>query len=399
MFEKLPVCPPDPILGLTEAFKKDPNPKKINLGVGEYKDSFGKTPVLETVKKAEMILAREETDKLYLPIDGHAGYKRHVQFLVFGEGHPVLKDQRAVTVQTPGGTGALRVGADFLSRVNPSVTVWVSDPTWPNHPGIFAAANISTKPYPYYNAAQKTLDFEKMMAALEEIPAGDIVLFHGGCHNPTGVDPSFSQWEAISKVALARGWMPFVDFAYQGFADGIDTDAAGVRTLAAAVPEMLIASSFSKNFGLYNERVGALTLIASSNSQAQTALGHIKRCIRTNYSNPPAHGAMLVSKVLDTPELRKQWEDEVRQMRERIARMRTLFVNTLKSKGVPQDFSFIEKQKGMFSFSGLSSDHVRLLREKYSIYIVDNGRINVAGMTEHNMDTLCSAIAEILKQQ
>lgn len=398
MFEKLAICPPDPILGLTEAFKKDPNPKKINLGVGEYKDAFGKTPILETVKKAEMILADKETDKLYLPIDGHAGYKRHVQLLIFGEGHSVIQSQRAVTVQTPGGTGALRVGADFLSKVNPSVTVWVSEPTWPNHPGIFAAANIITKSYPYYDAAQKTLDFENLMSTIEKIPAGDVVLFHGGCHNPTGVDPSPAQWEAIANTAAAKGWIPFVDFAYQGFAEGIDSDATGVRTLAATVPEMLIASSFSKNFGLYNERVGALTLIASSESQAQTALGHIKRCIRTNYSNPPAHGAMLVSLILDTPELKKQWESEVRQMRERIARMRTLFVHTLQRKGVTQDFSFIEKQKGMFSFSGLSPEHVKLLREKHSIYIVGNGRINVAGMTEQNMDTLCSAIAEVLQQ-
>ncbi len=396
MFEKLEIAPPDPILGLTEAFKKDSNPNKINLGVGEYKDSNGLTPILDSVKKAEQIILEKEQTKLYLPIDGNPIYNKHVQFLLFGQSSPILHAKRAVTVQTPGGTAALRVGADFLAKHFPNATIWLSDPTWPNHNALFQSANLPIKSYPYYNSESKTLDFDRMLDILKSVPAGDVVLLHGGCHNPTGVDPDREQWIALGETAASQGWIPFVDFAYQGFATGIEEDALGVRELALKVPEIIIASSFSKNFGLYNERVGALTLVGKTEEEVQKALGNLKRCVRTNYSNPPAHGASIVATVLETPELRKEWEGEVAAMRSRIAQMRTLFVETLKKKGVKRDFSFIAKQKGMFSFSGLNVDQVKVLREKYSIYIVGNGRINVAGMTEKNMEPLCTAIAEVL---
>ena len=396
MFDGLDAASPDPILGLTEAFKKDPNPHRINLGVGEYKDALGHTPILRTVKKAEARLLENEQTKIYLPIDGLAEYNRHVQTLVFGASHGVLADRRAVTAQTPGGTAALRVAADLIAGLRTAGKVWLSDPTWPNHTGVFSSAGIEIGTYPYYDTERKTIAFEKMMETLETIPRGDVVLFHGGCHNPTGVDPDPNQWKAIAASAQTRGWIPLIDFAYQGFAEGIEADAHGLRTLTAAVPEAVVCSSFSKNFGLYNERVGALTLIAASENDAQKALGHMKRCIRTHYSSPPAHGASIVATILDDMALRNEWDDEVKEMRDRINGMRSLFVDTLRRKGVSRDFSFIARQRGMFSFSGLTGEQVKTLREKYSIYIVGNGRINVAGMTESNMDRLCQAITDVL---
>ncbi len=399
LFSTLEMAPPDPILGLSEAFKKDPNPQKINLGIGVYKDDSGVTPVFQSVKRAEVRILAEEKSKDYVsPNSGTAAYCAAVQSLLFGGEHPVTSGKRAVTAHTPGGTGALRLTADFIKTLTPGATVWMSDPTWPNHPSIFQAAGLKTKTYPYYNPARKSLDIEPMLAALNEVPAGDFVLLHGCCHNPTGLDPSPNHWESIAKVAAQRGWTPLIDFAYQGLAAGLDKDAAGVRIVSRLLPEVFVCSSFSKNFGLYNERVGALTVAAESEDAAQRVLSHIKRCIRTNYSNPPAHGSNIIATILNDPDLRALWVVEVDAMRDRIAGMRRLFVDTLKAKGVKQDFSFLTAQNGMFSFSGLTKDQVETLRSQHSIYIVGSGRINVAGMTAANMDRLCAAIAQVLEK-
>jgi aspartate/tyrosine/aromatic aminotransferase len=397
MFEQFTPAPPDAILGLTEAFKKDPNPKKVNLGVGVYKDAQGRTPILPSVKEAESRILQNEATKGYLGIDGSPEYAAVVQDLLFGADHPILAGRRAVTAQGPGGTGALRVAADFIATMFPDATVWLSDPTWPNHPSIFKAAGLAVKSYPYFDAAANGVAFDALLAAINTIPAGDVLLLHGCCHNPTGADLTGAQWQAIAAIVAERKILPLLDFAYQGFGDGLEADAAGVRTVCEQVDEALIASSFSKNFGLYNERIGALTLVAANADAAETALGHIKIAIRANYSNPPAHGAAIVTTILRDPALRAQWEDEVTEMRDRINSMRHLFVETLNEKGVDQDFSFIARQRGMFSYSGLKPDQVKALRDQYGIYIVGSGRINVAGMTEANMDYLCEAIANVLK--
>lgn len=397
MFETITSAPADAILGLTDAFKEDPNPNKINLGVGVYKDGGGQTPVLATVKEAEQRLLCSEATKSYLPIDGLAEYGRLSQQLVFGREHPILSEGRAATVQTPGGTGALRVAADFVRRIFPRATVWLSDPTWPNHPNVFGSAALQVQSYPYFEAPTNGVAFDRMMAALETIPKGDVLLLHGCCHNPTGADLSPQQWQAVASVCADRGILPLLDFAYQGFGDGLDEDATGVRIVADHCREILVATSYSKNFGLYNERVGALTLVADSAEAADAANSHMKICVRTNYSNPPAHGGQIVAEILGDRELRKRWEKELAEMRNRINDMRHLFVETLDERGAGRDFSFIARQRGMFSYSGLTPKQVQALRERHSVFIVGSGRINVAGMTEANMDYLCEAIADVLK--
>lgn len=397
MFERITPAPPDAILGLTVAFRNDPNPNKINLGVGVYKDAQGRTPVLHSVKRAEARILETEATKSYLDIDGSPAYAAAVQELLFGAGHEALASKRAVTAQAPGGTGALRVAADFIARVLPGRRVWISDPTWPNHPSIFRAAGLEVATYPYFDAARNGVNFEQMVATVAQIPAGDVLLLHGCCHNPTGSDLTPAQWSQIADLVAERKLLPLIDFAYQGFADGLREDAAGLLAMARPGCELLVASSFSKNFGLYNERIGALTVVAATESAAQSALSHVKQAIRANYSNPPAHGAAIVTTVLSDPELRAEWEGEVAEMRERINTMRHLFVETLNEKGVARDFSFIARQRGMFSFSGLNAAQVQALRDRYGIYVVGGGRINVAGMTEANMDYLCAAIADVLQ--
>lgn len=396
MLETLSLAPSDPILGLTEAFRKDPNPNKINLGVGVYKDEEGNTPILASVAKARQQVLATETTKNYLAIDGSPEYGGAVQELLFGAGHALLGSGRVVTAQAPGGTGALRVAADFLHQHFAGARVWISEPTWANHGQIFRLAGVQVQTYPYFDAQKNGLAIDSMCHALEHAPAGDVVLLHGCCHNPTGVDPTLEEWRRIAGVLASRKLLPLVDFAYQGLGRGLREDAEGLLVLAGAVPEMLIASSFSKNFGLYNERVGALTVVTPSPEAAQQVLSHVKIAIRANYSNPPAHGAAVISAVLRDPQLRREWEEEVRMMRERIAQMRALFVATLKAKGVQRDFSFIERQQGMFSFSGLNKEQVEALRQDHGVYIVGGGRINVAGMTRRNMEPLCAAIAAVL---
>ncbi len=397
MFETISPALEDSILGLTVAFQKDPSPKKINLGVGVYKNGSGQTPVLETVKEAEQRLLRSEATKSYLPIDGLASYGELSQQIVFGSDHTILRAGRAATVQTPGGTGALRVAADFVRRISPQAAVWLSDPTWPNHPNVFGSAALQVQSYPYFEPDSNGVAFERMIAALETIPAGDVLLLHGCCHNPTGADLSPEQWQAVAAICAKRGVLPLLDFAYQGFGDGLEEDATGVRIVADHCGEFIVATSYSKNFGLYNERVGALTLVASSADATEAANSHLKICVRTNYSNPPAHGGQIVAEILGDPDLRQRWEVELAEMRNRINDMRHLFVETLDQQGAGRDFSFIGRQRGMFSYSGLTPAQVQALRERHSVYIVGSGRINVAGMTEANMDYLCAAIADVLK--
>lgn len=396
MFENIPAAPPDAILGLTEAWKNDPNPKKVNLGVGVFKDDQGNTPILASVKAAERLLVEKATTKSYMPIAGAPDYRKAVQDMVFGAGHPVIADNRVRTAHTPGGTAGLRVGADFLKKVLPDATVWVSSPTWANHKGVFNAAGFKTADYAYYNPATKGLDFDAMRAALAKVPAGDIVLLHACCHNPTGVDLAPAQWSEVASMAATAGWLPFLDFAYQGYGDGLAEDRAGVLALSAKCPELLVASSFSKNFGLYQDRTGALSLVASNADAADRAFSNVEIAIRVNYSNPPAHGGLIVSTILGDAALSKQWTDELTAMRLHIASLRKTFVAALSSHGVPGDFSFIERQKGMFSFSGLSDAQVKFLREKKSIYIVGGGRINVAGITSKNLAYLCESIREAI---
>jgi aspartate aminotransferase len=396
-FATVAPAPPDPILGLTEAFRKDDKAEKINLTSGVYQDETGTNPVLRSVKQAERMLLELETTKDYLGIGGDESYARAVQQFVFGPQHPVVKEGRAATVHTPGGTGALRIGGEFLHAQFPGATIWISDPTWPNHPGVFKAAGLKTASYPYYEPATHGLKFEEMLAALEQVPEGDIVLLHGCCHNPTGVDPTPQQWERIVEVFRRRPVIPFLDFAYQGFGQGVEEDAFAVRAFASAGLEMLVSSSFSKNFGLYRERVGSLTVVTGDGGEASAVLSRIKQTIRSNYSNPPAHGAKVVELVLSNAELRAMWSKEVVEMRDRIHAMRRLFVETLKSCGVQRDFGFLLRQNGMFSFSGIGKEEVRRLRERYGIYIVESGRINVAAMTRARMDHLCRSIAEVLQ--
>lgn len=397
MFDAITAALPDAILGLTEAFKQDTNPQKINLGAGVFVDERGRTPILASVKAAEAAILAEATSKSYMPIAGDPIYRKLVQAMVLGDGHPVLRDQRARTAHTPGGTAGLRVGADFLHKFFPQATAWLSRPTWANHRGVFAAAGFAVKEYAYYNPATKNLDHEALLTALRQIPAGDIVLLHACCHNPTGVDLTVAQWQEVAAVAAERRWLPFVDFAYQGYGDGLDADRTGVLALASRCPELLIASSFSKNFGLYQDRAGALTLVAAEAHAAAAAFSHIEAVIRTNYSNPPAHGALIVSRILTTPALCEQWVGELDSMRQHIRGVRQKFVEGLERHGLSSDYSFIIRQKGMFSFSGLSDVEVRWLREKRSIYIVGGGRINVAGITSANLDYLCASLAEAVR--
>jgi len=396
MFEQVSAAPADPILGLTEAFKKDPRSEKINLGVGIYKDEAGTTPILTCVKKAEQQLLKSESTKSYLGIEGTPEYAAGVQKLLFGADSTIIQSGRARSAHAPGGTGALRVGSEFIARNMGSKRIWVSNPTWANHGNIFKAAGLDVVTYDYYNADAKAKDFSAMKQSLQQVEKGDTVLFHGCCHNPTGIDPTTEEWRELAELSAQGGWLPLFDFAYQGFAKGIDEDAQGLRIFAESNPELLIASSFSKNFGLYNERVGGFTLVAANAEQADSAFSQVKAGIRANYSNPPFHGSGIVTTILNSDELYAEWENEVAQMRDRIQEMRDLFVSTLNEKGVSQDFSFIAGQNGMFSFSGLNPEQVKRLKDEFAIYIVGSGRISVAGMTKNNMDALCNGIAQVL---
>ncbi|HEJ6926898.1 TPA: aspartate/tyrosine/aromatic aminotransferase [Serratia marcescens] len=396
MFEKITAAPADPILGLTDIFRADARPNKINLGIGVYKDETGKTPVLTSVKKAEQYLLENETTKNYLGIEGIPAFASCTQELLFGKESPIVADRRARTAQTPGGTGGLRVAADFIANQTSAKRIWISNPSWPNHKNVFSAVGLEVLEYAYYDAANRALDFDGLLNSLKQAQAGDVVLFHGCCHNPTGIDPTAEQWAQLAELSVANGWLPLFDFAYQGFANGLEEDAQGLRIFAAKHQELIVASSYSKNFGLYNERVGACTIVAADAETADRAFSQVKAAIRANYSNPPSHGAAVVATILGNDALRAMWEQELTDMRQRIHRMRQLFVNTLQEKGAQQDFSFIIQQNGMFSFSGLTKEQVLRLREEFGVYAVNSGRVNVAGMTPDNMAPLCEAIVAVL---
>jgi len=395
MFEHIVAAPADPILGLGELFKADSRPNKINLGIGVYKDETGQTPVLPSVKKTEQYLLDNEKTKNYLSIEGNPVFAHCTQELLFGKESPIIESKRAKTAQSPGGTGALRIAADFLAKNTSTKTVWISNPTWPNHKSVFQSAGLATKEYQYYDAAGHCLDFDGLIDSLSNAQAGDVVLFHGCCHNPTGIDPTEEQWKTLAQMSVEKGWLPLFDFAYQGFANGLEADAQGLRIFANSHNELLVCSSYSKNFGMYNERIGAFTLIAADSTTADNAFSQVKAVIRANYSNPPAHGANVIATILSNPTLRTLWEQELTDMRMRIQRMRQLFVKTLQEKGAKQDYSFISQQNGMFSFSGLTAEQVQRLRDEFAIYAVSSGRINVAGITLDNMSTLCEAIVAV----
>ena len=392
----LEMAPRDPILGVTEAYNTDTNPNKVNLGVGVYYDDNGKVPVLECVRRVEQKLAESPLPRNYLPIDGIPAYDRAVQELVFGKDSPAVREQRVVTVQTLGGTGALKVGGDLLRRINPGTSLWISNPSWENHQAVFEYAGFKVGAYPYYNPATHGLDFDGMIGALDRLPAGSVAVLHACCHNPTGVDLAPGQWERIIEVVNRRRLVPFLDMAYQGFADGLDTDAMAVRRFAQACPVVFVSSSFSKSLSLYGERVGSLSVVTGSQDEAARTLSQLKRVIRTNYSSPATHGAQAVTTVLTTPELRALWDRELGQMRERIKTMRRVLVEKIRAQRADFDFSFVVSQRGLFSYSGLSREQVGRLREEYSLYAIDSGRICVAAINSRNVDYVARGIASVL---
>ncbi|MBQ9600459.1 MAG: aspartate/tyrosine/aromatic aminotransferase [Neisseriaceae bacterium] len=396
MFDHIQAAPADPILGLGEAFKAETRAEKVNLGIGVFKDAQGKTPILKAVKEAETRLLAEENTKNYLTIDGVAAYNEATQVLLFGQDSDIIKQKRAKTAQSLGGTGALRIAAEFVKRQTKAQNVWISAPTWPNHNAIFNAVGMNIRDYRYYNKTTHGLDWDGLIEDLSQAQSGDVVLLHGCCHNPTGIDPTPEQWESLAKMSAEKGWLPLFDFAYQGFANGLEEDAYGLRVFLKHNPELLVASSYSKNFGMYNERVGAFTVVATDEGSANRAFSQVKTIIRTLYSNPASHGGNTVAMVLNDAALKAQWEEELTQMRTRIKQMRQKFVDLLKECGAEQDFSFIVQQNGMFSFSGLTAEQVDRLKEEFAIYAVRSGRINVAGITDDNIRYLCESIVKVL---
>ena len=390
------MAPRDPILGVTEAFVADKNPNKVNLGVGIYYDDTGKVPVLECVRRVERDMAEKSAPRAYLPIDGLAAYDKAIQTLVFGGDSPALKDNRVVTVQTLGGTGGLKVGADFLRRTLPQAQVWISDPSWENHRAIFENAGFVVNNYPYYDAPTHGVNFNGMIDCLRGLPKESIVVLHACCHNPTGVDLSADQWAAVAETVNKQGLVPLLDIAYQGFGDGLDADAAAVRIFDRAGGAAFVANSFSKTFSLYGERVGGLSVVAGNKDEAARVLSQIKRLVRSNYSNPPTHGGQIVASVLTSPEARAQWEQELGQMRARIRTVRQQLVDKLRAKAPKHDFEFVTRQRGMFSYSGLSKQAVTRLREEFSVYAIDTGRICVAAINSKNIDYVSDSIAKVL---
>ena len=388
---------PDPILGLTEAFKADSRPEKVNLSVGVYVDDSGVTPVIPSVLEAERRLLEKAGSKGYLPIDGRPAYREAVRDLVFGADHEIVASGRSATAQTPGGTGALRVAADFLLQTGSSKTIWLSEPTWPNHPQIFAMAGFALRTYPYLDESGRRVDSDRMLGTLGSATPGDVVLLQGSCHNPSGVDPDPETWAAIGEVVVERELLPIVDFAYQGFGFGLREDADWQAGLARPGLEFLVCSSFSKNFALYNERVGALTVVAADSGRAASALSHLKIAIRSNYSNPPAHGGDIVGTILADAALRVQWEVDLAGMRNRILGNRAALVDSLLAAGVPGDWEPIRRQRGMFALLGLSAGQVARLRNEFAVYVVGRGRINVAGLTAANLPHVVASVKAVIE--
>lgn len=396
LFSHIEMAPRDPILGVNESFNADPNPAKVNLGVGVYTDENGKIPVLECVKRAELAMAAKSAPRGYLPIDGIAAYDKATQALVFGADSDIVKSNRAVTVQAVGGTGALKVGADFLHRFSPSSTVYISTPSWENHRALFEAAGFEVADYAYYDAPTRSLNFAGFLAAVKAMPSGSIVVLHACCHNPTGVDPTYAQWQQIAVAVRTGGLVPFLDMAYQGFGDGVVEDGAVVKLFAETPGPIFVASSFSKSFSLYGERIGALSVVAEDKDEAVRVLSQLKRVIRTNYSNPPTHGGALVAAALTDPQARLLWDKELGEMRDRIKAMRVALHAALKHLAPSANFENILTQRGMFSYSGLNKEQVHRLRNEFGVYAVDSGRICVASLNHKNVNYVAESIAKVL---
>ena len=396
IFAAVELAPRDPIMGLTEAYNLDTRPNKVNLGAGVYTNEAGKVPLLAAVREAEKQRIEAALPRGYLPIEGIAAYNRSVQEMLFGADSPVLSAGRVATFGALGGTGALKVGADFLRRIDPQAGLWISDPSWENHRALFEAAGFKVQTYPYYNAATKGVRFDEMLAALSALPAGEIVLLHACCHNPTGVDIQPEQWHQVVAALQKSGAIPFLDIAYQGFGDGIEPDAVAVRTFAASGMNFFVASSFSKSFSLYGERVGALSIVTSDKDETARVVSQVKRVIRTNYSTPPTHGEAIVATVLADAKLRALWEEELAGMRDRIRAMRAGLVERLKAHGVTSDLDYVVRQRGMFSYSGLSAAQVDRLRTEFGVYAVSSGRICVASLNKGNLDAVAKAMAAVM---
>ena len=396
LFTRVEMAPRDPILGINEQFIADPNPNKVNLGVGVYFNEAGKIPVLECVKRAEVAMAEKSAPRGYLPIDGIAAYDKATQALVFGADSDIVKNNRAVTVQAVGGTGALKVGADFLQRVAPSSAVYISSPTWENHRAIFVSAGFDVREYAYYDAATRSLDFPGFLAAVKAMPAGSIIVLHACCHNPTGVDPTLTQWQEIVAAVRAGGLIPFLDMAYQGFGDGVLEDGIVVKMFGETSGPMFVSSSFSKSFSLYGERIGALSVVATDKEEASRVLSQLKLVIRSNYSNPPTHGGAVVASALTDPQARALWDKELAEMRERIKAMRVQLHAALKRAAPSANFENILTQRGMFSYSGLSKNQVQRLRTEFGVYAVDTGRICVASLNTKNVNYVAESIAKVM---
>ena len=396
MFEIIKPAKPDPILGLTEKFNLDNRSNKINLSVGIYQDSQGQTPTFDSVRKAEEILLQNESDKSYKPIIGDEEFGLLVKDLVLGKNITKQRENTAKSIHTPGGTGALRVVMDYFSKFHQNSVFWISKPSWPNHKQIINSTNLNFNEYAYFNSEDNQLNFNSMINDLSNVKSGDVVLLHGCCHNPTGIDLNQSQWETISDLLLSKKAIPLIDFAYQGFGDGLNEDSEGLRKIVQKNPESIICSSFSKNFGLYSERVGSLTILSSDNLVLENVVSQMKVCIRSNYSNPPSHGGDIVKLILSNPTMRKEWEKELSHIRNRMKKMRNDLVLKLQKLDSKKDFSFIKSQRGMFSISGLDKEQVNELREKYAIYIVDSGRINIAGINSNNIDRLSESIVSVI---
>jgi aspartate aminotransferase len=397
MFQSLPALPADPILGLMASYRADSNPKKIDLGIGVYKNEAGDTPVMTAVKKAEAMILDSQTTKSYVGPTGAVGYNAIVAQLLLGKSLNDSLGKRRVTVQSPGGCGGLRLAAEFIKSANPDATVWVSNPTWANHVPLLGSAGLKIAEYPYYDYDSHSVKFDAMIDCLSKIDSGDIVLLHGCCHNPCGADLNQQQWQQIRDVALKQGFTVFIDLAYQGLGDGLEEDVYGTRLLAESLPELIVVSSCSKNFGLYRERTGAMTLICDSDAAAAVATTQIAGAARAMYSMPPDHGAAIVELILSNDALRTEWDVELTEMRDRINGLRAQFVKQIQSIGIEQDFSFIEKEKGMFSFLGVNVDQVQTLVNDYSIYLVNSSRINVAGINDSNIEYLSNSLAAVLK--
>lgn len=396
LFSAVEMAPRDPILGLTEQFVADTNPKKVNLGVGVYYDDNGKLPLLECVQKAEEKMMAAHAARGYLPIDGIAAYDAAVKALVFGADSEPVKAGRVATVQALGGTGGLRVGADFLKKLNPSAKVLISDPSWENHRALFTQAGFQVETYPYYDAAKRGINFDGMLTALSTAPAGTVVVLHACCHNPTGYDLTSAQWDQVVAAVKAQKLVPFLDMAYQGFGQGIAEDGLAVTKFLTSGQNFFVSTSFSKSLSLYGERVGALSVLCQDKEECSRVLSQLKIVIRTNYSNPPTHGGQVAATILNTPELRALWEKELAGMRSRIKEMRSALVEKLKQKGVKGDFSFITQQVGMFSYSGLSKDQMVRLRSEFGVYGIESGRICVAALNSKNIDYVAESIAKVV---